>query len=420
MTLSPSAYLRGTIAYLMAAAVILLYASASAADDYRLGPMDKLHIRVAEWQSGEASARDWSSITGDYTVGPSGEISMPFIGQLQASGKTPAEIGKAIGDQLEQELGLLSRPDASVELIEYRPVYISGDVEAPGQYPYQPGLTVLKAVSLAGGIRRSSNEGMRIERDYINAEGNFSVLSAERDQLLARRARLQAETEDKSEIAMPEELADSPEAKSLIAKEAAFMKARRESLDRQLSTLDELQQLLDNQITSLEKKIETQNEQLALSREQLEGVGGLKKEGLVVNERVLGMQRSVAELEGKILDMETARLEAQQEVNKAERDAATLKDDRETEISEALQKTEADLEQLQLKMGMYRNLMGEALSQAPEAALSASTEEPQIGYSVVRESEGEPAESSVDENAGLTPGDVLKVKITPPTTAAVQ
>ena len=135
--------------------------------------MDKLHIRVVEWQTAEGAVRDWSTISGDYIVGPSGSISLPFIGEMPAAGKTTAEIAAAIGEGLQQKFGLPDRPEASVELAEFRPVFVSGDVQTPGKYPYDPQLTVLKAVSLAGGLRRSADAGLRIERDFINARGNL-------------------------------------------------------------------------------------------------------------------------------------------------------------------------------------------------------------------------------------------------------
>ena len=71
--------------------------------DYQLGSMDKLHIRVVEWQTAEGAVRDWSSISGDYIVGPSGNISLPFIGEMPAAGKTTAEIAAAIGEELAAE-----------------------------------------------------------------------------------------------------------------------------------------------------------------------------------------------------------------------------------------------------------------------------------------------------------------------------
>lgn len=137
------------------------------AADYRLGTMDKLRIRVVEWQTAEGAVRDWPTISGDYTVSPSGNISLPFVGEMPATGKTTSEIASAISEELQQRFGLLDRPDASVELAEFRPVFISGDVQTPGRYPYAPDLTVLKAVSLAGGMRRAADTGQRIERKSV-------------------------------------------------------------------------------------------------------------------------------------------------------------------------------------------------------------------------------------------------------------
>jgi exopolysaccharide production protein ExoF len=122
----------------------LLLASAASAQEYRLGVMDKLRIRVAEWQT---AIRDWSAVSGDYSIGADGALSLPFIGQLQADGRTAAELSVEIGKKMQVLFGLKDLPSASVEIAEYRPVYLSGEVQTPGAYPYAPGLTVLKAVS---------------------------------------------------------------------------------------------------------------------------------------------------------------------------------------------------------------------------------------------------------------------------------
>src|SRR5690606_32147421 len=72
-------------------AVPLLTLSATATE-YRLGTMDKLRVRVAEWQSAEGGFRDWSAGSGDYSVGPAGTISIPFVGELPVAGKTTAQV----------------------------------------------------------------------------------------------------------------------------------------------------------------------------------------------------------------------------------------------------------------------------------------------------------------------------------------
>ncbi len=385
---------------------------AAHAADYQLGTMDKLRIRVVEWRTAEGAVRDWSSISGDYAVGPSGNISLPFIGEMPASGKTTSEISAAIGEELQQKFGLLDKPDASVELAEFRPVFLSGDVQTPGQYPFAPNLTVLKALSLAGGLHRADS-GQRIERDFINARGNYDVLVSQRNGLIARRARLVAEMED-SDIEFPKELQDSAEGQKLIADETNFKTARAKRLSDQLKSIEDLKGLLTSEIASLDKKIATQNRQMELYRKELDGIGNLADRGLVVNSRVLSLEQSVSDLQGKVLDMETASLRAKQDISKATQNAADLQSDRDTEIAQDRQSTEADIEAVSLKIGMYKDLIAEALSRDPGAARGSSTSEaPPVSYSIVRETDGKASEIPVDENTPVQPGDVIKVGLLP-------
>lgn len=407
---------RAWLAFGILLASMLACASPASADDYRLGTMDKLHVRIAEWQSAEGTFRDWSSITGNYTVGPAGTISVPFVGELPVTGKTTAEVAAAIGDSLQQKLGLPDRPEASVELAEFRPIFVSGDVQTPGRYPYDPQLTVLKALSIAGGLRRSET-GQGGVRDFIMAQGNYEVMAAQRDGLLARRARLDAEAGGKDKIDFPPELARTADGKKLMSDETNLMQARQKRLKLQLGSLDDLKQLLQSEIESLQKKIETQGRQADLSRQELKGLGDLAGKGLVVNQRVLTLEQAIAELEGKLLDMNTAVLRAKQDIAKATQDAIALQNDRDTEIAQDRQQTEADLDALNLKMGMYSGLMTEALERAPDAARSTNGDNrPEIAFSIVRTAtDGKAGVVAADENTPVLPGDVIKVEVKPAT-----
>jgi exopolysaccharide production protein ExoF len=340
---------------------------------------------------------------------------MPFVGELPVRGKTTAEVATAIGDQLQQKLGLPDRPEASVEVAEFRPVFLAGDVQTPGKYPYDPNLTVLKAMSLAGGLRRADSGGQGGARDFITAQGNYDVLVAQRNGLLARRARLVAEAEGKAEIAFPDELKKSAAGQKLIADETALMAAREKRLRLQLSGLDDLKKLLQAEVESLAQKIVTQNRQLDLSQTELKGLGNLAQKGLVVNQRILTIEQTNAELQGKILDMETASLRAKQDIAKATQDATSLQNDRDTEIAQDRQQTEADLDAMNLKMGMYSGLMTEALGRAPEAAGNASPgSEPTVHFVIVRTTDGKTAEMAAKEDTAVLPGDVVKVEVAVP------
>lgn len=395
----------------LAGAVLAALTGNAAAEEtgYHLGVMDKLRIRVAEWQPAEGTVRNWDAVSGDYTVGPTGSISLPFIGDLQAAGKTTADVAKTIGEELRSKFALRNLPSASVEIAEFRPVFVAGDVHTPGEYPYAPNLTVLKAVSLAGGLRQS-DAGQRFARDFINARGDAAVYDSERGRLLARRARLQAEIAGAAELKIPPELKDVPNAEQLIASEASLMKSRRDRYELQLKALTDLRNLLDTEVQSLARKSETQKRQLQLVSEDRDKMAKLTEQGLATSSRRLTAEERAADLESNMLDTDTAALRAKQDINKANQDEINLRNDWEAQRAKELQDTEAELEKLGLQLGTSRELMSEALAQSAEALkFDPNNRDATIKYVVVRDEGQGPKEITVDENARLLPGDVIKV-----------
>ncbi|MCV3206078.1 polysaccharide biosynthesis/export family protein [Mesorhizobium sp. YC-2] len=393
-------------------ALVLAVPQFAAADEYRLGSQDKLTVRVAEWQTVEGTFRDWSAVNGEYTVGPAGTLSVPFVGEMPASGKTTAEIAAAIGEALQRKLALADRPEASVEMAQYRPFYISGQVETPGQYPYVPGLTVLRAMSIAGGIRRGG-DGQRYDRDLINAKGDFDVLDDQRVRLIVKRARIEAELADKPSFEAPKEVADDPKLPSIVADEMAILTADQKKLKLRLQALDDLKALLQSEIESLQKKIVNQQRQVDLAKEQLNGIGSLAQKGLVVNTRLLNSQQTIADLEGQILDYDTAILTARQSISKATQDAIDLENTQNAGLAADRQQTEADLNQAMLKLNMQKSLMLEAVSGNPSAQMNGTNEEPALTFALVRVVDGKTSEITAGEDTPVLPGDVIKVKLAP-------
>ncbi len=110
------------------------------ADTYRLGVGDSIRIEVHE----EPDLALETQLQAD------GKIRFPFLGTLQAIGKTVAELQQEITKGLKGDY--LIRPEVRVRVIAYRPFYVTGQVRRSGGYPYILGLTVEKAVTLAGGF----------------------------------------------------------------------------------------------------------------------------------------------------------------------------------------------------------------------------------------------------------------------------
>lgn len=119
--------------------------AAASTDEYQLGAGDKLRITVF----GE------ERLTGEYAVTGDGLIAFPLIGNVQAGGTTLLQLEDAIRTKL--AAGYLKDPRVSVEPLTYRPFYILGEVNKPGEYPYTKGLTIQQAVATAGGFTYRAN-----------------------------------------------------------------------------------------------------------------------------------------------------------------------------------------------------------------------------------------------------------------------
>lgn len=388
------------------AAAALVCAGPAFAEDYHLGVQDKLKIRVVEWQTVDGAFREWTAVSGEYTVGSSGNLSIPFVGETPVAGKTTIEVAAVISETLQRRFGLADKPETSVELAAYRPLYVSGDVQTPGEYPFSPGMSVVKATSLAGGNR--SSFGMRTERDYISAKGNHDALAEQRIRLMVKAARLDAEAKGSTAVTVPKEIASYAEVDAIAAEETAIMSARQRKLQLQLATLADLQSLLEKEIAALEKKKITQERQLELARDELKGVDSLADKGLVSNTRVLNAERLIAEVESRSLDLETSLLQARQEITEAKQDEIELSNTMESDIAVERQQVEAALNETLIKMEMYRNLVAEALQAGTPADVTST--DPTTTYQVLRVVDGKSETLTATEDTPVQPGDVIKVK----------
>lgn len=92
-----------------------------------------------------------TSLSGSFGIDDSGYVALPLLGPVQADGLTTQGLATRIASEL-RDKKLLSDPSVVVEVVKYRPVFVLGEVQHPGPFPYQPHMTMLSAVALAGGF----------------------------------------------------------------------------------------------------------------------------------------------------------------------------------------------------------------------------------------------------------------------------
>lgn len=130
--------------------------------EYTLDSGDKIQLTVF----GE------TRLDGSYTVNDSGQISVPLVGPVDVRNLNLAGVEKRLASLLLQR-ELVLNPSVSAQIAEFRPFFILGEVEKPGQYPYVEGMTVLTAVAVAGGFT------FRAEKQYVSVTRKVEGASVE-------------------------------------------------------------------------------------------------------------------------------------------------------------------------------------------------------------------------------------------------
>lgn len=121
---------------------------------YELGSGDKINISVY----GE------EDMDKELILSDAGTVSYPFLGEFRAKGLTIGQLEQMITKRLKE--GYFIDPRVSVSIVEYRKFFVSGEVKHPGGFQFEPGLTLEKAVALAGGFtQRASRRGITVTRE---------------------------------------------------------------------------------------------------------------------------------------------------------------------------------------------------------------------------------------------------------------
>ncbi len=426
----------GTIVYAEPKSDKLGQTSSPTLPEYRMNVRDRIRVQVFEWRPSRDEVYTWTALNQTYTIDPAGKISLPLVGSVSAAGYTTAELELIVSRQLAKRLNLATLPDTSIEVTDFRPIYVTGAVEKSGEYSFTAGMSVLQGVSLAGGVfRNSAISGLRLEREWVTTVGNYQGLVRERQRLLAHKARLDAELISADRIAFPSELQSVSEQEaieftaSLMSKEQSVFDLRKRANETQIVALNQLQDTLETEVDSLTKRIATVQTQIDLLNSEMSGIKYLTDKGLSTQPRLLQMQRNLAEMQGQKLMIEGDRTRAQQEVSKTKLAKIEYENKRENDLTVELQTTEARLQQIDQEAEVDQRLLAETKSQvvaSPLRLTSATSGDkgttdqdgPTIHYTIARQVGDDTIEIEANERTLLQPGDTIKVEMSLPATTA--
>ena len=379
----------------VAAMLTVGWAAAATGDEaeYRLDEGDQLRLVVP-------GATEYAGL---YRLGASGRIALPLEAPVELGGMTLEEATAAIRDALAAEV---QEPALGVEIAERRPFFIMGDVADSGSYQAGPGLTLGKAMALAGGARRTVSDELQATVVSVRADEEFGGSLFELAAARLRAARLEAALEGTKELAAPSPPRglDTAEVETVEMRERAILEASQDAFESRMVLLRRLLQTRLDEIAALEARLETIAEHSRRLDGDIAEVEDLRARGLSTMDRLQSLTREKDRTQSDLLQTNVMLNQAREEQVQIEIDLDETPRRRRIELLEDLSDTQDRMRRLEGSVAASAQLLDAS------AGSTAVQDAVQVSFVITR------ADGSVETTADLAgpvrPGDLIEVKRT--------
>lgn len=341
-------------------------------------------------------------LSGDYTVQEDGTISVPLLGSIPVANRSAQQVQADLADTFEQLLG--RKGLVNILSLERPPIYVLGPVKNPGSFKYAPGMTILHAIALAGGLDRGQGEPwQKIEavRETQRRGGAIDAIS----KLLARVAVLKAER-DGTAPKIPRqllELAGATEAANLVSEQSDRRKAVATTRkDRERTILRALEAA--RQDVAAYGRMDSLNELVKLREERVNSMRTLVNRNLLSVTVMDQVRSELSDAEQRRQDALNQYAMAKQRLASLEAEAlqtqADLRNDLEVEIESTETQIAANMRDLNASEGVLNTL---PMTRAQ--AVNANS----VTYQIVRQSAAGPVSIESPGMTLLQPGDLVNI-----------
>ena len=342
-------------------------------------------------------------LSGEYRINEDQTVSIPVLGRVPIGRLDAAGLEKSISERLTR----LTGRDAyvTVEVIEYRPVFISGFVNKPGTAPWKPGMTVLQAVTVTGGAFRSGG--------LAGVDTRQQRAIDDQKRVLATIARLSAEQDGADAMTLPPRLialVGRTEAQELINGQQTSFLSRKNATASQVDGLQRAIAIAKEEMDNVKTQRERLNEQLKFRRLQYAKLKTLYDKQFLRVDRLSEEEIRIADLEEKVASLGVAMSRTDSTLTNLQRDLSNFKQDRRALIDTDLLKLERDAAQLELEIesgGPKPRKLSRPLSDAD----SDTVKKEALVFEIVRQDGPIPKTIVADRNTPVKPGDMVVVSM---------
>ena len=368
---------------------------------YRLAPGDKLNVIVF----------DQPQLSGDFTVNGDGQILLPLAGGVKVGSLSLAEAQQRIQEQFAD--GILVHPVVSIRVTEYRPIFVTGYVTKPGNYPFIFGASVKAAIAVAGGPGEPGEVTTGRTSEAIMAKERVRQLETNRLALLVRKARLEAQRDEATDFVMPQLVgfdandfdANDVEFTSLFPAENDTFLRLVAAYQSQLKVLQQQRPRVEDEILAVTDQIAKERDRLHIVSQRIDEYQDLVNRGLVRKPELTEQQiaKSLVQAEVSRLQGEIARL--QQNAGELEVKQEEVKANYKRQVLTELQETSQRLLDIDATLGTARQIRNIKVRKA-----AFGDDEPNYTIIITRTEQSGTVTFNATADTKIEPGDVIEVK----------
>lgn len=362
---------------------------------YRLRAGDTIEISIA----------GPSEVKQGFVLDLDGQISVPLVGVIKAEGSTIGELR----DKLQQ---ILPR-DIAVNIVDYSPVYINGDVVKPGELRFRPNMTVRQAVALAGGyeVMRYHLVDPVIQSADLGADYETYWTEQAREQ--ARLARLKAELNNEAQLGAGS-AETAPVSKQLqsdiVNNESQQLALWHSDFDKEMASLTRAIQSATDQLAELVEQRDKEKEGAAADSAELQRLLAFNKQGDVTSNRVVDARRAMLLSSTRELQTEEQIIQITREREGYVRRIEKLRDEGRLTILKEIEDSQLRLAAVNARIAATADKMvytSTMRSQLPLSKLGGPS------VTIIRGDRGNRSKTEASEDSVLEPGDVVEISVVP-------
>ncbi|MCR8491514.1 polysaccharide biosynthesis/export family protein [Ochrobactrum sp. WV_118_8] len=368
---------------------------------YRVGANDVLQVTVY----------GQPSLTGLYPVDVDGNIGYPVVGNISVTGLTTNEISEKIAGSLSQHIPGLT---VTATINQYAPVFVVGDVKAPGKYQFRPGMVVLELMALGGGAGKAESPALTAGMQLISAQQEYVDLQMQITAMAIRRARFEAELNGTDfTYTLPDQAAANKETVALTQKmldgEKTVFNVRRSNLAAERRALEAQAASYGDEIQTLQQSIKLHDTEIGLLQENVDSSKSLVDRGLAAKSNLRDMERDLSATRRAALELASFLARARQNQLAMEQRIANLEEIRKSEAATNLQDIDLNIARMERRSNTQLQAMAEIAKSSGN--ISAATLRQKLVFSISRIVNGSFQDIVANESTEIKPGDILRVEL---------